>query len=337
MNTLTKKLDAINRRIAERCAHRQEHTCPASDYIDDITAEASKPPPELQTRQSLFEMEQLGLFTSSPVVPNNEYPTLLTRLPIFPPILRSRQKKRLDQDNALVFKTPFGTGRRHGPPLTTEDEDTLIVLLTLRDRRITGRADRLPFPVPGVYSFKEDGCCCVHTVVCTASQILEMKGISNGGSARDWTLESIRRLAATTLEINVNKHERYFGKMTKGTTIKLLDVVWSIYETEGYLLMQFSPIVANWLEREYTYISWSVRKELTELGKSVHRFLSSQPKYYKGELATIAKVIGCDIPNRNLRPRFREVLDKLVTLDWLKQYKISGTGRNTPLTLETWR
>jgi hypothetical protein len=330
MDTLTKKLDAIGRKLAER--HTRERANPAHS----LNGEPPQSPPDEQSWKSFVEMEQRGLFASLPVVPHNEYPTLLTRLPIFPPVLRSRQKKWLDHDNALAFKTPFGTGRRHGPPLTVEDEDTLIVLLILRDRRLTGHANRLPFPVPGTYSPRDNGQYCVHTVMCTVSQILDLKDVSNGGSARDWVLESVRRLAATTLEINVNKHERYFGKMTKGTTIKLLDVVWSVYE-EGYLLVQFSPIVADWLEREYTYISWTIRKELTDLGKSVHRFLSSQPRYYKGELATIAEVVGCDVPKRNLRPRFREVLDKLVALGWLKHYKFSGTGRKRPLMLETWR
>jgi hypothetical protein len=283
------------------------------------------------------EMEQISLFTSHDIRPNNEYPTLLTRLPIFRPSHRSKQNRLLDQDNALQFVTPFGSGRRHGPPLTILDEDTLIAIMRLRSKCLIGKGQHLPFPVPVTYQADERGRVRVHTVTCTITQINTEKRLTDAGPNYRATLDSVKRLAATSLEINVNSHERYFGAISRGTTIKLLDVVWTAMETDGFLLIQFSPLTAAWLENEYTYIDWGVRLQLSDLGKSLHRFLSGQPKHYKGHLGKIALTVGYDGPARNLKPRFRVAFEELKSVSWLQSYEFSGTGRKSPISIEIYR
>lgn len=60
--------------------------------------------------------------------PSSEYPTIFTRIPIFIPGQPALQQKLLDKENALLFSTSWGSGRRHDPPLTIYDEDTLIAI-----------------------------------------------------------------------------------------------------------------------------------------------------------------------------------------------------------------
>ena len=288
-------------------------------------------------RETILDREKRGLLQSHVIKPGHEFPTLMTRLPIFPPINRARQSKFLDKDNAYPFTTPFGSGRRVGPPLTVEDEDTLIVLLMLRGQRLKGQGRILPIPITQTYKPDRDGNLMVDTVICSISDILDIKGLKNGGATREWTIDSIKRIAATSLEIETKKHDRYFGNVRKGASIKLLDVAWTVYENEGYLIVQFYPIIVDWLMNEYTYISWKVRRELCDLGKSLHRFLSSQPKFYSNELIPVAKTIGFNGPNKNMKPRFSAALQKLKDLGWLMDFKIVGTGRRQPLWLETTR
>ncbi|MEL6965286.1 MAG: hypothetical protein AAFO01_21235, partial [Pseudomonadota bacterium] len=54
----------------------------------------------------LFEGEQRGDFSQFPIDASSEYPSLLTRLPLFVPAQRSTVQKRLDQ----FLSMPFCTG-----------------------------------------------------------------------------------------------------------------------------------------------------------------------------------------------------------------------------------
>lgn len=343
-------LERIKARAAEaeaRIAARRAVEQTANQFPDvsaDLPVLVDIETPSLSTahlleakRRKLIEAEQLGFFTSVPLVPSSEYPTILTRLPIFRPTTKEKQKTLLDQDNALRFTTPFGNGKRWGPLLTVTDEDTLMALARIRSYRMRGLGHRLPIRVPEIYRPDPDGNYTVHTVVCTLTQILEEKGVTNAGDNYQATLESMKRLAATSLQIDVKRHDRYFGPMERGTTIKLLDVVWSVWDKDGVLLVQFSPIVARWLESEYTWIDWDVRKRLNALGKALHRYLSAQPREHHSRLEKIAATIGYDGPKRNMKPRFRTALERMVALDWLEAYEFRGTGRKQPLVLFTWR
>lgn len=65
----------------------------------------------------LFKLEETRRFTSAAIIPQSEFPTFLARLPIFVPGRRRTQRNPLDSELSLPFSTPFGTGRKHGPPL----------------------------------------------------------------------------------------------------------------------------------------------------------------------------------------------------------------------------
>jgi hypothetical protein len=287
----------------------------------------------------LLEHEQLGLFASHSISTSNEFPTLLARIPVFPPLDRGKQKGLLDKDNALAFDTPFGRGRRHGPPVTTDDEDRLIALMRLRKRRVIGKAGQLPIPLSGTpYTPNGEGQLRVHWVCCTISQIHEEMNISNSGLNYETTLDSLKRLNAIVLEVETKKQSLYFGDSRKGTAFKLVDIVWELFHDHGVVTAQFSPIVALWLESQSTYLNWEVRKELKgRNARALHRFLSTQPKHYCKEVMYIAQAISWEGEKRRMMKPFASILERLVALDWLTHFEISGTGRKVPYVVDIWR
>ena len=110
------------------------------------------------TEDRILQNEQLGLFETIPLSNKDVYPTLLARLPIFMPMSRSKQKKFLDEDNYLHFSTPFGSGLRSGPLLTTRDEDTLLALERLRSKQLHGQVENLPIKISkNLYNLDDSG------------------------------------------------------------------------------------------------------------------------------------------------------------------------------------
>ena len=156
--SLTAKLARITARVEAR-QRAQEADLRASGWPPEKIAELESEATEVSTpRQSrpvrgrvsaeviadaqlkLFDLERQGNFTALPLDPQQEFPTILTRIPIFVPSKRTTQRELLDSDNALPFLTPWGKGKKYGPPLTVFDEDTLIALGRLRQNLLIGTA-----------------------------------------------------------------------------------------------------------------------------------------------------------------------------------------------------
>ena len=317
-----------------------EHAPAVLDNAVATKKRRGMPSPELvrQAELRIVEREQLGLFDSFPVQPGNEFPTLLARLPIFPAVARARQKKLLDADNALPFETPFGKGRRHGPPVTVEDEDCLIALIRLRQRRLVGQGGKLPIPIGSPHFTDSADKVSVHVVCCTLSQVLAEMGQCDSGRNFQRALQAFKRLAAMVIEVETRQADRYFGPSTKGTSFKLVDIVWEAFETQGLILAQFPPVVVNWLENHASYIQWDVRRKLTgRNARALHRFLSTQPRTYAADMVWLAQTIGWEGDKRRMRSAFQTVLQQFMDLQWLERYEISGTGRRVPHRIHIWR
>ncbi len=346
MDPLLLKIEAMAAKSRERDAARAVAAAAAAQKSADDERIQPKPTIEVQrfaqsaaTRVSAIErdlhrLEDKGFFVSFPIRPENEFPTLLTRLPIFRPTRRRHQQRLQNIDNAMEFETPFGNGKRHGPPLTVRDEDTLIALMRLRSRRLIGSPTNLPVSVANIYQTKS-GRVGVHCVICSVDQLNTEMGLTDGGSNFKATFESVKRLGATQLELNLNTHDRYLNLITTGRMIPIIQVQWQVHQSDGLLVVLFPPVIAQWLEKEYTYIDWKVRRQLGDLGKALHRFLSSQPKLYENDVLKIATTIGYDGPSKNARQRFGAALDELMKAGWLSAYEFKGTGRKTRLRLQT--
>ena len=281
-----------------------------------------------EAQLNLFKLEQEGRFTSLPLQPESEYPTFLTRLPIFRPCKRSNQRELLDNENAMPFFTPWGEGRKHGPPLTIYDEDTLIAIGRLRHNRLIGRPEKLPVPVSQLYPRGRGGADVnVHVVQCMLSDVQDMCESVRGGAADRMRLDSIKRLAAVVIEFDTKTAAKYIGT---GTSVKLVDVLWQYYTEDAILYMQFTPLMAAWYESEYTFLDWNVRRPLSDTGKAVHRFLSGQPRPYEISTKKLLTTIGYLRDHNKFLADLRQTLRQLETLKWIDAWEIVGTGRTTP-------
>lgn len=344
---LTKQLDKLGRKVAKRS---QDFKALESELL--IT-EQQHPQTKLKSNNGLtsdkivekaenhlLKNEQLGLFSSIPVSRKDALPTLLTRIPLFMPIPKARQKELLDEDNALPFDTPFGKGKRYGANLGVFDEDVMYAMSRLSKRRLTGEHQNLPISVPITYTADEKGNVNVNVVICTVSEILKELELSDGGRERKRVLDSIERLSSATIILTLNKRDRYLGNCEMGKPIKLIDVEWQRYSTEGFIYGQFSPVFTYWLEEEYTYLDWEVRKKLkTALAKALHRYLSGQLNQKNkdfcklNKVVDIASAIGYHCEKKRLRRNFNNALEELKAAGYLVDSEIIGTGRADPLRL----
>jgi hypothetical protein len=300
----------------------------------------------------IFRGEQMGLFETYPIKPSTEFPSLLCRLPIF--LASRQQQKYLDKDYGLRFDTPFGKGRRLGPPLTVKDEDVLMALGRLRSKRLTGPHDKLPIGVPKEYLHlsqnqtssnnsglvdEQGGKVVVDTLFCTVAHILVEMNMSLGGGNYKSVIDSIRRLAGASIELSVNKKERYFGEMEMGRPFRLIDIEWVLFEQQGLIMVQFTPVMVRWFIKEYSYVDWNIRRQLkTEAAKAIHKYLSSQNRHMlPTEIEKIAKTTGITLSKNRLKGAFEHCCEQLCNLGWLESYIFTGTGRRVSHKLETWR
>jgi len=293
------------------------------------------------TVENILLSEQMGLFETIALSKKDVFPTLLARLPIFMPISRSKQKKYLDKDNYLRFETPFGSGLRSGPLLTTRDEDTLMAMERLRSKQLHGSIENLPIKIPkSLYELDKNGHVYVDIVICTITMINEELEISDGGDNHNETLQSVRRLANTVIELTTNKKERYLSKCKEeGGQFKLVDVRWRLFDNDGLIFAQFSPVVTDWLTNEYTFMDWKTRKALgrNDTAKALMRFLSTQPRTYQRNMIELADCIGLKEEKRRIKPRMASAVKALIKVGWLKDYDFMGNGRTKPVVLMTER
>ena len=216
----------------------------------------------------LFAKEMDGRFSAYPLRPGSEFPTFLTRIPIFLPIKRGRKNPPLDQDNAMPFVTSWGRGRKHGPPLTVYDEDTLMAIARLRKNRLQGRPHHMPIPLSAIQprgqQHKDDEIA-VHVLACTMSDIQAECEDSDGGTNMQHRLASIKRLGATVMELSgkprtssVTAAPRSNSSMWPGMSMTLMRSCSSGLAVDGRLAG----------ERIHLY-QLGVRKQLSDTGKAL--------------------------------------------------------------------
>lgn len=277
-----------------------------------------------QAQLSLFDGEQRGQYTKFPLNPSSEFPSMLARLPIFVPGRRSTQRHLIDKENAMPFETPWGKGRKHGPPLTVHDEDTLMVLGMLRQDRLSGAGAKFPISVSDILG--QGGNTNVHVLFTTLSEVEQRFGNAKNGQMFKARLQSIKRLASTRIEFEAIS-DKAIGT---GTVVSLLDVAWERWEQEAVLYIQFSPVMAHWYENAYSYLDWNVRMSLSDTGKAIHRFLSSQPRDYEIYADKLRRTIGYPRDSKYFARDMRESLKRMQDLGWLTDFRVEGTGRAKP-------
>ena len=286
----------------------------------------------------LIQAEQLGLFDAYLIKKTRMFPTLLARLPIFLPGPASRQKHLLDDDLAYPFSTPFGRGRRFGPPVNIEDEEILFAMLRLSEKRLIGNGLHFPVPLDGGDLWLKDnesGHVTGQVALATVGQINAEAGLVKAGNNYKNTLASIKRLNQISIELETRKQEMYLGESWNGAKIRLVDIKWHAYQQEGLIYAQFTPIMVKWLKEQATYYNWEIRRKLTTSNaRALHRFLSTQGQSYTAPLNYIADTIEWHGDRKRLRPRMESALiDLRDNHNWC-DYEITGKGRVTPFVLE---
>lgn len=290
---------------------------------------------------TLDKNQQLGLFDSYEITKTKSFPTLLGRLPIFIPGPSSRQKEMIDEDFALTFKTPFGRGRRFGPPVSCKDEEVLFALLRLSEKRLVGKGDRLPIALErsGQWLTDEKNNLTVQITMATIGQIIEELGLrTKGGNNYKNVLASLKRLNQISIELETRKQDMYFGTSWTGGKFRIVDIEWKTYTDQGLIFCQFTPLMVKWLKEHATYYSWDIRRQLkTDNGKTLHRFLSTQGNSYSQSLAYIADTIEWYGNRSRLKPQMQSILETLKDDHQWCDFRITGNGRKAPYHLDFWR
>lgn len=275
----------------------------------------------------LFEGEQRGYYRQFPIAPNSEYPSVLARVPIFVPGQRSTAKARLDNDLAMPFETGWGKGRKFGPPLTIYDEDTLLALLALRQKQLVGKGNKMPIQVSNPFKPGEETN--VQVLYTTISAIEEYLESQKGGRGHKKRLESVKRLAGVVIEFTRISDPSVNAVIKKESfSTKLIDLVTQELDTDSCLYIQFPPVMVKWLAESYTYIEMDIRRQLTDNGKAIHKFLSSQPRFNIG-VDKLRTITGTALDGKNFMRALRQTMAKLHKLGWC-EYEIHGNGRRFP-------
>lgn len=277
-------------------------------------------------------VEQFELF------PAAEYPTPLTRLPLFPPVQRSTARELAAAADWIALESRWDGGGvfKAGPALTVYDEDTLFGLMNMRQQGMTGPADRMPIAAPPTVAasgLAPGNPVRVHALYCLVSQLESViQGHTPprgwGGRAISKRRESMENLAAITLKFQKPKG----GDAFHGKPIQLIFIEYVATAEDACYYVQFHPLVSQWLEEYRTFLDFDIRRQLSPLGKAMHRSLASQRSNHNFSIP-LAEFFASIGAFGELRDRKREAipqLDRLKDLNFLEEFTITGTGRRTP-------
>ena len=280
-------------------------------------------------------LEQTALCATS------EYPTTLTRLPIFPPVTRETAIETCKRGWVQLHSAWDGGGVfRSGPALNVYDEDTLLGLMMLRSSRLTGPADHMPTPVRRLDTddkTPKDERVHVDAVVFTMSQLestIHGHTPKNGWGGR--TLARRRQSIEDLSGLQLRFEKLRDGLRYQRVKISLFDISGFSKERDACYYVQFHPLVSRWLEGYHTFVDFALRRKLSDLGKAIHRFLASQRsnKSYRIKLDAMYEAIGAQDNQRKLRFNTKEQLEIMRNDGWIACFMMTGTGRASPFYLE---
>jgi len=268
--------------------------------------------------------------------PSSEYPTPLTRLPLFPPVKKATARSIVGSGDWVALESRWDGGGvfRSGPGLTVFDEDTLFGLMMMRQQGMAGPADQLPITAPpshGPAGLAPGNPVRVHALYCLVSQLESV--IKGHAPANGWGGRTLskRRDSIDTLSRVMLKFIRPKGADAfHGQPIHLIFIEYIVNPKDACYYVQFHPLLSQWLEEYRTYIDFKIRRQLSPLGKAIHRALASQRSngVFDVPIIDFFQSIGA---SGGVADRKREAipqLDKLCDLGFLDSYTFTGTGRS---------
>jgi hypothetical protein len=284
-------------------------------------------------------VRQRGL-EQTELCPTSEYPTPLTRLPLFPPVTRATAIELFKRGWTRVASPWDGGGVfRSGPALNVYDEDTLLGLMVLRAWRLEGPADRLPVPVRSgdAHDRRPAAVVKVDTLNFRISQLESaIRGYTPkggwSGHAAARRRQSLDDLAGLQLRFDKPHGSREYSR----ETVSLFRTPGFSKDTDACYYVQFDPLVSQWLENYCTYIDLALRRKLSDLGRAIHRFLASQRsnRVYRIALAALYEAIGAPGCVGKLNQQARLQLAIMQRDRFIASFAIAGTGRAQPFVLQ---
>lgn len=255
---------------------------------------------------------------------NNEarLPQRLATLPFFRPV-KNRSLFDTDVNHGERVTTQWGYVIRFGPGLNLFDEDTLLAMFNLCAVRLL------------CYQQEHDHPVTIHAGYLTPTEINRFLGRDLSDDTLKETRQSIRRLQRNSIEI-------YHEEKNYTETVYFIKAKGSI-NAKGPLYIEIPPITVKWLD-EFISLDLDLRKQLTPVGKAVHRFLSACPSTNQIPLTDLSDHIGFNSAITELRralspknPTANSQLALMKAHGFLESYSIEGTGRSSPLVLHTKR
>lgn len=291
-----------------------------------------------------------------PVTPGKEYPTTLTRLPLFPPSQCSRRHNAEKTQVWVELPSAWSRGgvvEKSGPTLSTYDEDTLIAMIQARSEVYRGHHTAMPIPTmspspasrmsdagiypdTGIAQSSADNCACYVSIFSLCQLETSIRGArpDRGWGGRDLRRRdaSINRLSAVLLRFHADLHELYqFGRGP--FSLFRAEYVKGKSSPSASYYVQWEPLLSNWLTSYRSFLDFDIRRQLTPLGKAIHRFLCSQIREdpYSFSLDTMFEAIGanCDRSQSQLKYYAKIQLAKMVECGFLLSATISRSTRTS--------
>lgn len=276
----------------------------------------------------------------------SRYPALFTRIPLFTPIKNRASDSSFDPSKAAVYEADGIKIKRLGEGLSVYDEDTLIAILQLAaEKSIKGNSSAInqrllpkpdsqgperPAPVEG-WTYEE-----VWIGNASPYKINDFLDRGTGGAQLQQCLESVQRLSRTVLILSSDRVKR-------DRNMIFFELV-NDHSERGKAFVKINATMVHLL-RDYAVIDVRIRKELTDVGKALHRFLCGATQEFIYSLEDLQKHLGYKGSTADFKraligrkatakkPSIPNQLEILKEKGWLSDYRISGTGRSSPIVL----
>ena len=153
-----------------------------------------------------------------------------------------------------------------------------------------------------------------------AKPFLAAIGRQSGKSGREWLKQSLRRLAGSTVEINIDlQHGQQQGSFAY--TGPLIDEFY-LSDEERSSVISINPRLAGLFDVGWTRVQWQQRLQLrTDLAKWLHGFYASHRSPFPVKVSTLKHLCGSECARlvdfrRGLRNAMNELIEVGAILGW---------------------
>jgi len=161
----------------------------------------------------------------------------------------------------------------------------------------------------------------------TAKGFLQGIGRKSGKSGREWLKDSLRRLIASAVEINVEINHGYRSDQYTYAG-SLIDEFYYNAKDSTYFL-KINPKLSSLFDSGWTKLQWQQRLFLkTDLAKWLHGFFASHRAPYPVKVETLKHLCGSECKRMtDYRRKLRTALDELCATGAIDAWKIDQVDK----------